>query len=111
MSVDINTLFRLDGRTAIVTGGTRGIGRAVAEGIAAAGANVVVGSRKADACAQTERELADLGYPVLGVPCHMGSTTDIAALVAAATERFGAIDVVVNNAANALTEPVGAFTE
>jgi NAD(P)-dependent dehydrogenase (short-subunit alcohol dehydrogenase family) len=111
MSVDVNSLFRLDGRTAIITGGTRGIGRALAEGFAAAGANVVVASRKADACAQTERELTDLGYAALGVPTHMGSTTDIAVLVAATTERFGAIDVVVNNAANALSEPVGAFTE
>jgi NAD(P)-dependent dehydrogenase (short-subunit alcohol dehydrogenase family) len=111
MSVDVNTLFRLDGRTAIITGGTRGIGRAVAEGFAASGANVVVASRKADACAKTERELTDLGYEALGVPCHMGSMSDIAALVAAATDRFGAIDVVMNNAANALTEQVGSFTE
>jgi len=111
MSVDVNTLFRLDGRTAVITGGTRGIGRAVAEGFAASGARVVVASRKADACAQTERELTDLGYEALGVACHMGSMSDIAALVAAAADRFGAIDVVVNNAANALTEPVGSFTE
>jgi NAD(P)-dependent dehydrogenase (short-subunit alcohol dehydrogenase family) len=111
MSVDVNTLFRLDGRTAIVTGGTRGIGRAVAEGFAAAGANVVVASRKADACQQTAVELTDLGYQAIGVPCHMGSLIDVAGLVAATTARFGAIDVVVNNAANALAEPVGHFTE
>jgi NAD(P)-dependent dehydrogenase (short-subunit alcohol dehydrogenase family) len=111
MTVDIDNLFRLDGRTAVVTGGTRGIGRAVAEGFAAAGARVVVASRKADACRQTEAELTALGYEALGVPCHLGSTDDVAALVAATVERFGSIDVLVNNAANALTEPFGAFTE
>ena len=51
------------------------------------------------------------GYEALGVPCHMGSLDDVHALVAAAVDRFGGIDVVVNNAANALAEPVGAFTE
>jgi NAD(P)-dependent dehydrogenase (short-subunit alcohol dehydrogenase family) len=111
MTVDIASLFRLDGRTALVTGGTRGIGRAIAEGFGASGARLVVASRKAEACRQTEEELAALGYDVLGVPCHMGSLPDIRALVAATVARFGAIDVVVNNAANALTEPFGAFTE
>jgi NAD(P)-dependent dehydrogenase (short-subunit alcohol dehydrogenase family) len=103
--------FRLDGRVAIVTGGTRGIGRALAEGFASAGAKVVVASRKADACAQTAAELTALGYEVTGVPCHMGSRDDIANLVAATNQRYGTLDVLVNNAANALAEPVGAYTE
>ncbi len=109
--IDIDSLFRLDGRTAIITGGTRGIGRAIADGFGAAGANVVIASRKADACEQTVRELTDAGVAAIGVPCHMGSLADVAALVAATTDRFGGVDIVVNNAANALTEPVGAFTE
>lgn len=105
-----SSLFRLDGRTALVTGGTRGIGRAIAEGFGDAGARLVVASRKPEACQQTADELGALGYDVLGVPCHMGSDDDIRALVAAAVERFGGIDIVVNNAANALTEPVGQFS-
>lgn len=108
---DPGALFRLDGRVAIVTGGTRGIGRTIAQGFAAQGARVVVASRSADACADAERELQTDGYEALGVPCHMGSVDDVARLVAATVDRFGALDVIVNNAANALAEPVGGFTE
>lgn len=106
----LQTLFDLDGRVAIVTGGTRGIGRAVAEGLVAAGAKVVVGSRKADACAETEAHLREMGGDALAVPTHMGDLDQVQALVDRTVERFGAIDVVVNNAANALTQPVGQFT-
>jgi NAD(P)-dependent dehydrogenase (short-subunit alcohol dehydrogenase family) len=109
--LDISRLFRLDGRVALITGGTRGIGRAIAEGFGQAGARVVVASRKTDACAQTEAELRSVGIDAAGIGCHMGALEDVRALVAATVERFGAIDVVVNNAANALSEPVGSFTD
>ena len=107
----LSTLFDLSGRVAVVTGGTRGIGRAVAEGLVCAGAAVAVASRKADACAETERHLVeDLGGEALGVPTHMGDVDALAHLVDATVERFGRLDIVVNNAANALTLPFGELT-
>lgn len=109
--IDESQLFRLDGRVALVTGGTRGIGRAIAEGFGHAGARLVVASRKPEACAETEEALRSLDIDAVGIACHMGSMSDVRALVMATVERFGALDVVVNNAANALAEPIGSFTE
>ena len=103
-------LFDLSGRVAIVTGGTRGIGRAIAEGFVLAGASVAVASRKADACKETEGHLQSLGGEAIGIPTHMGELEQVAALVEETSERFGHIDIVVNNAANALALPVGEFT-
>lgn len=107
----LEKLFDVRDRVAIVTGGTRGIGRAVAEGFVSGGANVVVGSRKADACRETEEHLRSLGGGgAVAVPVHMGDLEAGSALVGRAIEEFGRVDVVVNNAANALTQPLGAFT-
>ena len=94
------TLFDLTDRVAIVTGGTRGIGRAIAEGYVCAGAKVVVASRKADACAETEAYLtSELGGEALGVPTHLGDLDALQALVDTTVDRFGRLDIVVNNAA------------
>ena len=107
---EYSKLFDLTGRVAIVTGGTRGIGRSLAEGLVCAGAKVVVASRKADACAETEAHLAAMGGVSVGVASHMGELDALQALVDATVERFGRIDIVINNAANALTQPLGEFT-
>ena len=103
-------LFDFSGRVVIVTGGTRGIGRSIAEGFVAADAKVVVASRKPEACAETEKHLRAMGGEALGVATHMGDLASIASLVHATVERFGRIDVVVNNAATALAQPLGQFT-
>lgn len=111
----LTTLFRLDGRTAIITGGTRGIGRAIAEGFVSAGANVVVSSRKADACAETEAHLLALAAAggtgsAVGVAANIGHVDAGDQLAQAAIDAFGQIDILVNNAANALAQPVGEQT-
>jgi NAD(P)-dependent dehydrogenase (short-subunit alcohol dehydrogenase family) len=103
-------LFDMSGRVVIVTGGTRGIGRALAEGYVSAGAKVVVASRKVEACKETEEHLRSLGGEVLGLPTHMGDLGDLAALVDRTVDQFGGLDVVVNNAATALAQPIGAYT-
>jgi len=106
----VRTLFDLTDRVAIVTGGTRGIGRAIAEGFAAAGAGVAVASRKVDSCEETARSLVAAGADAIGVPTHTGDLDAVRALVDTTVERFGRLDIVVNNAATALREDIGSFT-
>src|SRR3979490_554927 len=103
-------LFDMTGRVAIVTGGPRGIGRAIAEGFVAAGAKVVVASRKEDACAEAQAHLREIGGDVIGVGAHTGDLDALDALVTRTVDEFGGVDVVVNNAANALAQPMGEFT-
>jgi NAD(P)-dependent dehydrogenase (short-subunit alcohol dehydrogenase family) len=106
----LRSLFDMTGRVVIVTGGTRGIGRSLAEGYAAAGARVVVASRKPEACEETEQHLRALGGEALGVPTHLGDLDALHTLVEKTVDTFGGVDVVVNNAANALALPLGAYT-
>jgi NAD(P)-dependent dehydrogenase (short-subunit alcohol dehydrogenase family) len=106
----LRSLFDLTGRVAIVTGGTRGIGRSIAEGFVAARARVVVASRKADACQETEQALRGMGGDAIGVPTHLGELDSLRALVARTVDEFGRLDIVVNNAATPLREDLGHFT-
>ncbi|WTW92715.1 SDR family oxidoreductase [Streptomycetaceae bacterium NBC_01309] len=102
--------FDLTGRVAIVTGGSRGIGLAIAKGFAARGAKVVVASRKADSCDAAVKDIEAAGGEALAVATHMGELDALQNLVDRTVERFGGIDIVVNNAANPLTLPIGHYT-
>ncbi|MCU1375891.1 MAG: gno 1 [Actinomycetia bacterium] len=88
-------LFDLTGKVAIVTGSTKGLGRAMVEGLADAGATVVVSSRKQDLCDQVA---AEIGRGAVGLACHVGEWDAIPAFVEQVRERLGRIDVLVNNA-------------
>lgn len=110
-ATQLNSFLDFSGQTAIVTGGTRGIGRAIAEGLAEGGANVVVASRKEDACAETQAHLESMGAEALGLAVNMGDVDGANQLIATTVDRFGAIDILINNAANALAAPVGQQSE
>jgi NAD(P)-dependent dehydrogenase (short-subunit alcohol dehydrogenase family) len=102
--------FDLTDRVAIVTGGSRGIGQAIVEGFAAVGAKVVVASRKADACQAVADKVEADGGTALAVPTHVGDLDQLQALVATTVDAFGGVDIVVNNAANPLAQPLGSMT-
>ncbi|MCU1352248.1 MAG: short-chain dehydrogenase/reductase [Acidimicrobiales bacterium] len=106
-------MYDLTGKVAVVTGGSRGIGRAVAHGLAAAGADVVIASRKLDACERTAAEIVTAtGRTAVGVACHVGRWDDCDALVGAVHDRFGRCDVLVNNAGmSPLYEDLTSITE
>jgi 3-oxoacyl-[acyl-carrier protein] reductase len=94
--VTIAERFRLDEKNAVVTGGTRGIGRAIALGLAEHGANVVVASRDAARCAETAREVAHLGPRGIGVCCDVAREDDVIALLDRTAGDLGGCDVFVH---------------
>jgi NAD(P)-dependent dehydrogenase (short-subunit alcohol dehydrogenase family) len=108
---DVTKLFDLTDRVAIITGGSRGIGRALADGFAACGAKVVIASRKAESCDQAVTELTAQGADALAVATHMGDLDAVRALVDRTVEHFGGVDIVVNNAANPLGIPIADITD
>jgi gluconate 5-dehydrogenase len=94
----VQDMFSLKGKVSLVTGGGRGIGEFIATGLAEAGSDLVIASRKIENLEKAADELRKLGVKVLPVKCDMGSKEDIEALVDAAMKEFGTIDVLVNNA-------------
>lgn len=91
--------FRLDGRSALVTGGSRGIGRAIAHALAAHGATVAICSRNAEACAQAVAEIEGQAGRAVAIPGNVGHAEQCVSVVDRARDALGRIDVLVNNAA------------
>lgn len=102
----VKDLFDISGKTAIVTGGGRGLGRQIAEGFAEAGANVVVCSRKVEACEETSQYLQKLGVQSAAFPCDVTNPDDVQRVVDETMQRFGRIDILVNNSGASWGAPV-----
>jgi len=95
--MNVKEMFDLKGRVAMVTGGGRGIGAKMAEGLAEAGANLVLCSRKVETCEKTARELAKLGVKALAMGCDVRSPKEIQSVVDETIRKFGRLDILVNN--------------
>ncbi|MFJ4224556.1 SDR family NAD(P)-dependent oxidoreductase [Microbacterium sp. NPDC089695] len=111
MTEYLDDLFSLRGRTAIVTGGSSGIGRGIASALARAGASTVIVARGEERIAATVRDLRDAGADVAGVVGDLGSRAGIHALADAAVEPFGEPDILVNSAGINIRPPYADITE
>ena len=97
--MDANQLFDLSGKVALVTGGSRGLGRSMVLAFAEAGADVIIASRKLDSCEETAREVRErTGRRALPIACHVGEWDQVEELAETAYKEFGKVDVLVNNA-------------
>ena len=94
-------LFSLAGRTALITGASRGLGRAMALAFAEAGADIVVTSRSLAACEDVAAQVRERGRRALAAPCHVGRWDQLPGLIETAWDHFGGLDVLVNNAGSA----------
>jgi len=103
--------FDLSGRVAIVTGGNRGIGRAIALALAHAGADVAIAARDANRTMEVVAELEGLGRRALGLTCDVACSANIATTVTRAHEKFGRLDILVNNAGRGGRAPVEEHPE
>jgi NAD(P)-dependent dehydrogenase (short-subunit alcohol dehydrogenase family) len=103
--MNIAKMFDLTGKVALVTGGGRGMGLSIVRGLAAAGADVIIASRKLDSCEAAAREVEAAGRQALAVSCHLGDWDQVDALVEKSYARFGRVDVLVNNAGMAPVTP------
>jgi NAD(P)-dependent dehydrogenase (short-subunit alcohol dehydrogenase family) len=105
-TVNSRQLFDLSGRVAIVTGGSVGLGRQMAQGLAEMGANVVICARKKERCEQTAQELAELGVKTLALGCDVRNPEQIHAVVEETASVFERIDILINNAGVSWGAPV-----
>jgi len=98
MSKSVKELFDLSGKTAIVTGGSRGIGKEMAEALAEAGANLMLCARRAEWLDETVNEFAGKGFRVAGKTCEVSKPEEVQAVVDETVKRFGSVDILINNA-------------
>jgi gluconate 5-dehydrogenase len=98
MSKHIKDLFDLTGRTAIVTGGSRGIGKDMAEGLAEAGANLMLCARRREWLDEAVESFVKRGFTAAGIECDVSKPETIQAVVDATVEKFGRVDILINNA-------------
>ena len=108
--IDTAELFSLKGRSALITGGSRGIGRMIAEGFLRAGARVYISARKADACDTTAAELSVIG-PCVSLPADVSTQGGVQQLVASYQQHEKSLDILVNNAGAAWGAPYEEFPE
>jgi NAD(P)-dependent dehydrogenase (short-subunit alcohol dehydrogenase family) len=98
MTKHVHELFDLSGKTAIVTGGSRGIGKEMAEGLGEAGANLMLCARRSEWLDETVTEFRGRGLTVEGMPCDVSKPEDVQAVVSGTVAKFGSVDILVNNA-------------
>jgi len=108
--MDLTKLFDVTGKVAIVTGGSRGIGEMIAEGLVTNGVRTYITARKAEACDATAARLSEVGE-CISLPADMSTAEGIAAFVGAFTEREDKLHILVNNAGAAWGAPLGEFPE
>jgi NAD(P)-dependent dehydrogenase (short-subunit alcohol dehydrogenase family) len=96
--MDLSSVFSLDGKVALITGASKGIGYGIAEIFAAAGAKVVISSRKQDALDEKANQLKNQGYEACGIACNVSHPEELSQLVKKTVEKYGTIDILVNNA-------------
>jgi NAD(P)-dependent dehydrogenase (short-subunit alcohol dehydrogenase family) len=104
--MSVKKLLDLSGRVAIITGGSVGLGRQMAEGLAEMGANVVLCARKKDRCERAAEELRQLGVKTLALGCDVKDIIHVQAVVDATLSQFGRIDILINNAGTSWGAPV-----
>ncbi len=104
-------MFDLTGKTAIVTGGTKGLGLAIVQALSSVGAQVVVVSRNAHDCKRVAQDLEDKGRKAFGFACDITQSENIQDLIDNTLQQYGRIDILINNAGVAVTKPAVELTE
>jgi len=108
----MKTPFHLDGKVAIVTGSSKGIGKAIAESMASLGAKVVISSRKVEVCEAVAKSIRDAGGEAVAIACNVSRKPEVEALVAETVKQLGPVDILVGNAAvNPYYGPLGGISD